>query len=223
MQDYTLYFAPGTCSRIPFLTLEEAGTIYQTRLVNLAANEHKQPPFRAINPKGKVPALVVDGTALTENVAILHYLAKFHAGVLPLSGDPVGDTKILADLAWFAGTIHPILTRMRRPAIFAGEPCAPAVQERATHAMAEHFGLIEERLAGKEWFADEHSCLDAYVFWFVGKTTVAGMNLDPYENMRALAERVAERPATHAVLQQEAAALAEMAAEEQPLAPPSAA
>lgn len=216
MQDYTLYYAPGTCARVPLMTLQETGVAYHARAVKLAAGEHMQPPFRAINPKGKVPALVVDGTPLTENVAILSYLARFHAGVLPLSGDPMGDAKTLADLAWFASTVHPILTRIRRPALFADATCIAGVHARAVAAMEEHFGLIEERLAGQEWFAEEHSCLDSYIFWLTDRAGDSGMDLSRYENMRALTARVAERPATREALQQENAALAEWQAADLP-------
>ena len=61
---------------VPHIVLEEIGTPYQRQLVNLARGEHKSDAYLKINPHGKVPALAVDDTVLTENVAILTYLAR---------------------------------------------------------------------------------------------------------------------------------------------------
>ena len=72
----TLYYSPGASSVIPHITLEEIRAPYQRKLINLAKGEHKTDAYLKINPHGKVPALSVDGNILTENVAILTYLAK---------------------------------------------------------------------------------------------------------------------------------------------------
>ena len=72
----TLYYSPGASSVIPHITLEEIRVPYQRKLINLAKGEHKTDAYLKINPHGKVPALCVDGNVLTENVAILTYLAK---------------------------------------------------------------------------------------------------------------------------------------------------
>ena len=71
-----LYYWPGASSMVPHIVLEEIGTPYQRQLVDLARGEHKGDAYLKINPHGKVPALAVDDTVLTENVAILTYLAK---------------------------------------------------------------------------------------------------------------------------------------------------
>ena len=71
-----LYYWPGASSMVPHIVLEEIGTPYQRQLVNLAQGEHKSDAYLKINPHGKVPALAIDNTVLTENVAILIYLAR---------------------------------------------------------------------------------------------------------------------------------------------------
>jgi len=75
-----LYYWPGASSIVPHIVLEEIGTPYQRQLVNLAKGEHKSDAYLKINPHGKVPALAVDDTILTENVAILMYLARQFPG-----------------------------------------------------------------------------------------------------------------------------------------------
>lgn len=72
----TLFYWPGGSSLVPHIVLEEIGASYERKLVNLAKGEHKGARYLKINPRGKVPALSIDGSVLTENVAILTYLAR---------------------------------------------------------------------------------------------------------------------------------------------------
>ena len=81
----TLYYWPGASSVIPHVTLEEIGAPYELKLINLAKGEHKGAAYLKINPRGKVPALSIDGNVLTENVAILTYLAKQFPDARPSS------------------------------------------------------------------------------------------------------------------------------------------
>src|ERR1700737_3247908 len=71
-----LYYWPGASSVVPHIVLEEIGAPCERQVVNLAQGEHKSGAYLKINPHGKGPALAVDGMVLTENVAILTYLAK---------------------------------------------------------------------------------------------------------------------------------------------------
>ncbi len=73
----TLYYAPGACSMASHIALEETGTPYETKVVGLAQGEQTKPEYlNGVNPRGKVPALKTDDGILTENVAILTYLAR---------------------------------------------------------------------------------------------------------------------------------------------------
>ncbi|HWX29884.1 MAG TPA: glutathione S-transferase N-terminal domain-containing protein [Steroidobacteraceae bacterium] len=71
----TLYYSPGASSMTPHISLEEIGAPYERKLINLATVEHKSDAYLKINSRGKVPALSINGNVLTENVAILTYLA----------------------------------------------------------------------------------------------------------------------------------------------------
>ena len=75
MPDVELYWGPGSCARVPFIALEEAGADFTLHVINRFAGEAKTPEYLAVNPKGKVPTLVVDGSILTENPAIQTYIA----------------------------------------------------------------------------------------------------------------------------------------------------
>jgi len=72
----TLYFSPGACSMASHIGLEETGTPYEEKPTLLAKGEQKTEAYLKINPRGKVSALSVDGKIITENTAILTYLAR---------------------------------------------------------------------------------------------------------------------------------------------------
>lgn len=71
MTQLVLYAAPGACARVPMIALEEARQDFEVRVVRFMAGEHRSPEYLALNAKGKVPLLLVDGGPLSENVAIL--------------------------------------------------------------------------------------------------------------------------------------------------------
>ena len=61
-----LFTAPVSCAKVPLILLEEIGSPFETRLVRFMKGEHKSPEFKRYNPKGKVPAIVIDGEALPQ-------------------------------------------------------------------------------------------------------------------------------------------------------------
>lgn len=71
-----LFYSPGACSLAPHIALEETGAAYEAVKVSFADGEQNKPEYRAINPKGRVPALATDRGVLTENPAILGYTPK---------------------------------------------------------------------------------------------------------------------------------------------------
>src|SRR5262249_8401130 len=86
---YKLYYAPGTCALASHIALEEAGADYTAVRLDFKANQQQSPDFLKLNPKGRVPALVTDRGILTENPAILAYIAQtFPAANLAPLDDP---------------------------------------------------------------------------------------------------------------------------------------
>src|SRR6185312_12997439 len=102
-----LFYSNGSCSLASHITLEEAGAKFEAVRVDLRAGEQKKPEYLAINPKGKVPALVVDAGVITENPAIMSYVADTHpqAKLLAAPGD-FARAKAQEWLAWCASTVH---------------------------------------------------------------------------------------------------------------------
>ena len=74
-----LYYAPGACSLAPHIVLEELGIAFESVLVSLKDGEQHKADFMRVNPRARVPALLVDGKLLTECPAILTYLGGGYA------------------------------------------------------------------------------------------------------------------------------------------------
>ena len=119
-----LYYSPGASSIIPHIILEEIGAPYERKLVNLAKGDHKSDAYLQINPRGKVPTLSIDGKVLTENVAILMFLAKHFPDARLLPQNLIEEAPCLSLMAWFASAVHPTFAHIIRPERFASDTAA---------------------------------------------------------------------------------------------------
>lgn len=217
MTDLVLFSAPGTCARVPCIALEEAGAEYALRLVRFMKGEHRSPEFLALNPRGKVPTLLVGGQPLTENVAIARYLAtRFpRSRLLPKGDDPLAEARITADLSFCAATLHPIVTRIRIPSFMVeGDAAQNSVRSRAIAAMQPFARLIGERLSeGDWWYGAQWSLVDAYLYWVWFRITGAGFPARDHPEWADHAARMETRPAVQRALQREAEMEAQLQAE----------
>jgi glutathione S-transferase len=163
-----LYYWPGASSMIPHIALEEIGAAYERRLVNLAKGEHKSDAYLNINPRGKVPALSVDGKVLTETVAILTYLAKQFPDVKLLPQDLSEEVQCISTMAWFASTVHPTFAHIIRPERFASDVTAHLnLKETARKTFWSHCEEINHLLAGKQWIMGaQYTIADPYALFF---------------------------------------------------------
>ena len=112
---YTLYFSPGTASMAVHQLLLELGAPHELREVDLEGREQDTPAYRALNPSGHVPVLMVDGTPYSECAALLLLLAERHpeAGLAPPPGDP-SRALFLQWMLHLANTLQPAATVTRR-------------------------------------------------------------------------------------------------------------
>lgn len=204
--DTKLYMAPGTCARVPAVALEEADEPFDAVLIRFMKGEHKDPQYKQLNPKGKVPTLVIDGRALTENVAIISYLNQRFpdARLLPPTSDPLDQARQIADLSFCASTLHPIVTRIRIPVFFAPEEAAQSVWKKGCEAMTEYFRLINERLSDQPWwYGDDWSIVDTYLYWVFWRVKGAEFDVTPYPHYCDHADRTEQRPTMQRVLERE--------------------
>ena len=223
MSKTQLYMAPGTCARVPSICLEEAGQNFESVLIRFMRGEHKSPEYRKLNPKGKVPTLVIGGEVLTENVAIVTHLNERFpdSRLMPEASDSLTRARQLADLCFCSATLHPIVTRIRMPHFFANKDAAQSVWEKGCEAMMEFFGLIENRLADQAWwYGDSWSAMDAYLYWVFWRVEGADFDTTPYPRFKDHSDRVEERPAVQRALAREKAAEAQLESEGLNFKPP---
>lgn len=223
MPDLKLFFAPGTCARVPMVVLEELGVPYQWELVRFLKGEHKSPEYKKNNPKGKVPALLIDGQALTENVAIVLHLNHLFpdAGLLPAPENTLDYHRQVADLCFCSATLHPLVTRIRMPHFVAGAEVARKVYDAASKAMDEYFQLVEDRLQKQDWwYGDTWTAMDAYLYWVFWRVEGANYDVSRYPRYTAHARRMEQRPSVQRADEIESEANQQLEAEGLKFVPP---
>lgn len=204
-----LHYVPGACSRVTHIALEEIGEPFELQLIKRAAGDHRSESYRALNPKGKVPTLEIDGRVLTENPAIQTYLdRRFPAvGLLPEERDDDG-LEALMLMCWFASGIHPLIPRIRKPAQFCDVPGAEErVREIAARSAHEAFTMLEERLGDGPWLFGRWTIVDAYLNWLWFRANDSGFDGAPYPRLAEHSARLRERPSAARALATEEDAL----------------
>lgn len=198
------YYTTTTCALASHIGLEETGAPFHAHFVKLHREEGRT-AYREVVPTGKVPALVVDGAVITENVAILSYLARAfpEAGLLP--DDPVQAAQCLSIMGWFASTVHIDRRQGRVPSRFADDPAvhdalAVAGNARFLHDLRDLDAMLESRT----WLVgDRFSAADGYALVFWAWAVADGQPVDTLPNFSAHAARVMARPAVRRVLERE--------------------
>ncbi|MEY2805189.1 MAG: hypothetical protein RL657_2525 [Pseudomonadota bacterium] len=209
----TLAFAPGACAVVPYILLTEAGADFQTRPVNLGKSENFSPEYLQINPKGKVPALIADGTVITENVAIHVWIDRQFPQAQLMPRDPMTYIQCLSFLGWCGSGIHPKLTQQARPERYCDLPgTIERVKALGHEGMLEQYELAEEMLQGKTWFfGEQFSCADAYFYWTFRRGAAFGGDLSRFKLCIAHRQRMEQRDSVKALLAYEEQVKAEFA------------
>ncbi len=209
----TLYYAPNTCALAPFVNLAEAGAAFDVHAMNFRKAEHMSPDYLAINPKHKVPMLVIDGERLTENVAIQVWIARQFPAAKLLPADPMGEIKAISLMGWFGSGIHPHLARINSPTKFCDAPGSEeSVPRLAAKQLHENFKIADDLLKGREFFFDHFTAVDPYFFWCFRRATQFKLPLEQYSHCQAHFARIGERPSVRRVFAFETETLARHAA-----------
>lgn len=160
-----LYYLPGACSLADHIVLEWIGAAYEAKEV--ARDQLKSPEYLKISPGGLVPALVDDdGWTLTENMAILHYLAeKFPEA--ELAGT---DARSRAEVNRWLGLLNSDVHQSFKPifgtaGFISDESHYDDVQEHAREKLHTLFARLDARLKDNTWLTGKHrSIADPYLF-----------------------------------------------------------
>jgi glutathione S-transferase len=196
-----LYYAPNACSLVPYVTLTEAGASFEVRPLNFRQSQHMTSEYLRINPKHKVPVLVIDGTPLTENVAIQIWIARNFPAAKLLPAEPMEELRAISLMAWCASGIHPFLSRINSPARVCDIPGAEEpVKRLAAQQLLENYKIADDMLAGRSWFFDHFTAVDAHFFWCFRRATQFDLELAQFKNCWAHFERMSARPSVEKLL-----------------------
>lgn len=203
MTTLTLYYAPGTCAQAVRIALEEAQAPYTPVRMDFASQQQRSPEYLAINPKGRVPALVTEHGVLTETPALLAYVAQrfAQAGLAP--ADAFGFARMQEFNSYLASTVHVAHAHRPRASRWADEPEAQAAMQRKVPAnMTECFDVIERRYLGDgPWvLGGQYTVADGYLFTVAGWLKSDGVDIARFPKVHAHSQRMAARPAVQRAL-----------------------
>ena len=196
-----LFFAPLACSMSARIALAEAGAAVDLTEVDthskrvLATGED----YRAVNPLGYVPALRLDdGTVLTENAAILQYIADQYpeARLAPPPSDRIGRARLRQWLSFIGAELH---KGLMTPLL--GDKTPPEVKAWTANKYAPRLAYLDDKLRAREFLLDRFSVADGYLAVVLSWTRATPeIDLSLYPNVKAYLERMRARPSVAAAL-----------------------
>jgi glutathione S-transferase len=208
----TLYYAPYTCALVPYVTLTEAGAAFEVENVNTRSGQNRSAEYMRINPKAKVPVLLIDGEPLTENLALQVWIARQFPAAKLLPSAPNEEIKAISLMSWFGTTIHPHLTPNARPDRYCDLPGSEESVKRLTNQLLfADFAIADKLLAAREWFFSHFTAVDAYFFWCFRRAVTFKLDVVGFKNCYAHFERMQLRPSVQKVLAYEKQVLDEFA------------
>jgi glutathione S-transferase len=199
----TLYYAPRTCALASHIALEQSGEPYEAVRVDFAKNEQRSPEYLRLNPKGRVPALVTPRGVLTENPAILLFVAQSRpeAGLAPLD-DPFELARMNAFACYLCATVHVAHAHGARGYRWADDAAAQAAMKaKVAQNMGECFEVIERELLQGPWVLGErYSVADPYLYTITRWLPGDGVDVTRFPKVADHLRRINAEPAVQRVL-----------------------
>lgn len=203
-----LYYAAHTCALASHIALEDAGAEYSTVRISFAAEEQRKPEYLAINPKGRVPALVTGRGILTETPAMLAFIAQSfpQARLAPLD-DPFAFAEVQAFNSYLCATLHVAHAHRMRGYRWADDPAAiEAMKRKVPDSVGACYELIESKMLRGPWvMGDSYTICDPYLFTVAQWLEGDGLDPSRFPKVRNHRERMSERTAVRKALAEELA------------------
>ena len=177
------------------ILLEELGLPYEVHVIDLRSGAQKEPWFTAINPNGRIPAIVdrEEGDfAVFESGAIMIYLAEKTGKLMP--PDPKGRSLVLQWLMFQMGGVGPMMGQANVFTRYFPEPL-PSVIDRYRREGRRLFEVLDGRLADKEWLAGDYSIADIANWSWVQTHEWPGISVEGLDHLQRWLAAIAERPA----------------------------
>jgi glutathione S-transferase len=204
-----LYYCPGTCSFVPHVALElvkeSSGQNYDGTVINLKNGEQLKPEYKAINPRGQVPALIVDGKLTTQVIAITSFLHESFPKAQIFPSDSMEKAQALSMLAWMNNTVHPTFTRVFRSERFGDEAGKAGVKAMALEAFKGYLAEIDGLLSKGQTYlcGNQLTPADIYAIAFIRWGGAAGINPANYPNYQAYVAKIAALPVVACIMEKE--------------------
>jgi glutathione S-transferase len=196
-----LFFSPLACSMSARIACAEADVAVNLVEVDTQAGRvvATGEDYRAIHALGVVPALRLDdGTLITENAAILQYIADEHpaAGLAPAPSDRLARARLRQWLSFIGTELHKALMMP-----LLGSETPPEVKAWTVRKYASRLAYLDDKLAGREYLLDRFTVADAYLATVLNWTRATPeIDLDAYPNVKTYLERMRKRPSVAAAL-----------------------
>ena len=191
----TLYTAPTPNGHKASVMLEELGVDYTVKPVNIMGGDQHSPEFRAVNPNGKIPAIVdheAGDLAVFESGAILIYLAEKTGQLLPAQGPQ--RYAVLQWLMFQMGGVGPMMGQANVFYRYFPEKIQPAI-DRYQNEVRRLFEVLNGHLEGREYLAGDYSIADVANWPWVRTAKWSGVRFDDLPHLAAWVARCGERPA----------------------------
>jgi glutathione S-transferase len=201
-----LYYSPGACSLADHIVLEWIGEPYTTQRVS--RDERAGAEFKErINPAGAVPVLEQDGWLLTQNSAILNYLADtFPQAKLGGDGTPKGRAEVNRWLAFVNSDVHPAFKPLFGSTAYLEDAATiEKTKDAARKTLRALFERADAQLSGREWIAGVRSIADPYLFVTLRWAKGQNVDLAGLDNLAAFFARMQADAAVRKVLADETA------------------
>jgi glutathione S-transferase len=198
-----LYYLPGACSLADHIVLEWIGQPYEAHRV---ARDELASSYLSINPAGVVPALQEDdGWVLTENAAILNYLAdKYPQAGVGGDGSARSRAEVNRWLAYINSDLHPAFRPVFRPERFIdGEAAQETLRATAIVKLRRYYERLDAQLADREWLTGARSFADPYLFVVLNWAKGKGVDLSGLDNLARFHQRMLQDTGVKAAMQQE--------------------
>lgn len=178
-----LYYSPGACSLADHIALEWTGEPYEA--VCVSREQRRSPEYLAINPAGAVPALEDGGWVLTQNNAILHYIAeRFPQAALAGDGTPRSRAEVNRWLGYLNSDVHPAFKPLfGSTAYLEDEATIDRTKDDARTKLRGLFERIDRQLATSEWLAGPRSLVDPYLFVVTRWAKASGVDLHGFDHL----------------------------------------
>ena len=203
-----LYYAVNTCALASHIALAESGADYETVRIEFAANDQRSPKYLAVNPKGRVPALVTDRGVLTETPAMLAFIAQSfpRARLAPLD-DPFLFAQAQAFNSYLCATLHVAHSHRMRGNRWADDPAAiTAMQRKVPDSVSACYDLIEDKMLRGPWVMGEsYTICDPYLFTMAQWLEQDGVDPSRFPKVISHRLRMSERPAVQKAIAEELA------------------